>query len=95
MTSEKLAEFRAKGILEHPKFDRLAVIGDKWKEDESNHKKINKFEVFKKIYLLNTDINRSQIAYEIGVSRQTVIKWIKLLNSNEDKSTTKKTRFYN
>ena len=44
MTSEKLAAFRAKGILEHPKFDRLAVIGDKLKEDESNHKKINKFE---------------------------------------------------
>ncbi|MCU0351748.1 MAG: hypothetical protein MUF43_13125 [Flavobacterium sp.] len=44
MTSEKLAEFRAKGMLLDPKFDRLAVIGDKWKEDESNHKKINKFE---------------------------------------------------
>ena len=44
MTSEKLAEFRAKGMLLDPKFDRLAVIGDKRKEDESNHKKINKFE---------------------------------------------------
>ena len=34
MTSEKLAEFRAKGMLEHPKFDRLAVIGDKRKGKE-------------------------------------------------------------
>jgi hypothetical protein len=44
MTSEKLAAFRSKSMLLDPKFDRLAVIGDKWKEDESNHKKINKFE---------------------------------------------------
>ena len=44
MTSEKLAAFRAKGMLLDPKFERLAVIGDKWKEDEGNHKKINKFE---------------------------------------------------
>ena len=44
-------------------------------------KKINKFEVFKKNYSLNPDLNRSLIAYEIGVSRQTVIKWIKLLNN--------------
>ena len=40
MTSEKLAEFRAKGILEHPKFDRLAVIGDKRKENENENDKI-------------------------------------------------------
>jgi hypothetical protein len=44
MTSEKLAWHRENGRLLHPKFDRLAVIGDKWKEDEGNHKKINKFE---------------------------------------------------
>lgn len=34
MTSEKLAEFRAKGMLLEPKFDRLAVIGDRKKEKE-------------------------------------------------------------
>ena len=34
MTSEKLAEFRAKGMLLDPKFDRLAVIGDKRKVKE-------------------------------------------------------------
>ncbi|MCZ8296748.1 MAG: hypothetical protein O9297_05980 [Flavobacterium sp.] len=36
MTSEKLAEFRAKGMLLDPKFDRLAVIGDKRKENEND-----------------------------------------------------------
>ncbi|WP_396193372.1 hypothetical protein [Flavobacterium sp.] len=34
MTSEKLAEFRAKGMLLDPKFDRLAQIGDKRKKEE-------------------------------------------------------------
>ena len=34
MTSEKLAEFRAKGMLLDPKFDRLAKIGDKRKGKE-------------------------------------------------------------
>jgi len=34
MTSEKLAWHRENGRLLHPKFDRLAVIGDKRKEDE-------------------------------------------------------------
>lgn len=36
MTNEKLAAFRAKGMLLHPKFDRLAQIGDKRKEEEDN-----------------------------------------------------------
>ena len=36
MTSEKLAEFRSKGMLLDPKFDRLAVIGDKRKENEND-----------------------------------------------------------
>lgn len=42
MTSEKLAEFRAKGMLLDPKFDRLAQIGDrkKAKEDEKTSKEI-------------------------------------------------------
>ena len=35
MTSEKLAEFRAKGMLLDPKFDRLAKIGDKREEKEN------------------------------------------------------------
>ena len=34
MTSEKLAEFRAKGMLLDPKFDRLAKIGNKRKGKE-------------------------------------------------------------
>jgi hypothetical protein len=34
MTSEKLAAFRAKGMLLDTKFDRLAVIGDKRKKEE-------------------------------------------------------------
>jgi predicted chitinase len=34
MNSEKLASFRAKGMLLDPKFDRLAKIGDKRKEQE-------------------------------------------------------------
>jgi hypothetical protein len=41
MTSEKLAEFRAKGMLLDPKFDRLAQIGDKKKakgEEKKNSK---------------------------------------------------------
>lgn len=42
MTSEKLAEFRAKGMLLDPKFDRLAVIGDKKKEKLFNFDK-NKY----------------------------------------------------
>ncbi len=40
MTSEKLAEFRAKGMLLDPKFDKLLVIGDRQKakeEEENNH----------------------------------------------------------
>ena len=45
MTSEKLAEFRAKGMLLDPKFDRLAVIGDKKKE------KLFNFDKNKKIFL--------------------------------------------
>ena len=40
MTSEKLAEFRAKGMLLDPKFDRLAKIGDKRKEDQEKDKSI-------------------------------------------------------
>ena len=38
MTSEKLAEFRAKGMLLSSKFDRLAIIGDKRKEKENEEK---------------------------------------------------------
>ena len=34
MIGEKLAECRAKGMLLDPKFDGLAVIGDKRKKDE-------------------------------------------------------------
>ena len=38
MTGEKLAEFRAKGMLLDPKFERLAVIGDRQKAKENNNK---------------------------------------------------------
>ncbi len=42
MTSEKLAEFRVKGMLLDPKFDRLAVIGDKLqKKDEDKIKTLS------------------------------------------------------
>jgi hypothetical protein len=46
MTSEKLAAFRAKGMLLDPKFDRLAVIGDKRKKKEEE-KKNNKILITK------------------------------------------------
>ncbi|MCU0350147.1 MAG: hypothetical protein MUF43_04860 [Flavobacterium sp.] len=50
MTSEKLAEFRAKGMLLDPKFDRLAKIGDKRKNKEgsiysSSYNSNNNFEI--------------------------------------------------
>jgi hypothetical protein len=45
MTSEKLAEFRAKGMLLDPKFDRLAVIGDKKKEDEEKLTEMENIEI--------------------------------------------------
>ena len=48
MTSEKLAEFRAKGMLLDPKFDRLAKIGDKRKEVEELKKKKTSIENIKK-----------------------------------------------
>jgi hypothetical protein len=48
MTSEKLAEFRAKGMLLDPKFDRLAKIGDKRKEVEKLKKKKSSIENIKK-----------------------------------------------
>jgi len=40
MTSEKLAEFRAKGVLLDPKFDHLAFIGDKNKKSQEKDKSI-------------------------------------------------------
>jgi predicted chitinase len=45
MTSEKLAEFRDKGMLLDPKFDRLAVIGDKMKEKEGENARITNIQV--------------------------------------------------
>lgn len=54
MTSEKLAEFRAKGMLLDPKFDRLAKIRDKREEKEEkelklfNEIEVEKIEVFGK-----------------------------------------------
>lgn len=52
------------------------------KKDNVNYqlqvgKKVNKFQVFKKLYYIDKDLNRSRIADEIGVTRQTIIKWIK------------------
>jgi predicted chitinase len=44
MTSEKLAEFRAKGMLLPSKFDRLAIIGDKRKVKEEQNQKSNVLE---------------------------------------------------
>jgi hypothetical protein len=40
MTSEKLAAFRAKGMLLDTKFDRLAMIGDKKKAEQEKDKSI-------------------------------------------------------
>ena len=43
MTSEKLASFRAKGMLLHPKFDRLAAIGDRKKLEEEEEKLVIRY----------------------------------------------------
>ncbi len=77
MTSEKLAEFRAKGMLLDPKFDKLLVIGDKRKENESNHKKINKFEN-DFIPIVNIDFSL------IGKKNEYDYKGFIVIDTNED-----------
>ena len=41
------------------------------------YKKEKPFDKFKKLY--NPNINRSKTAYDLGVTRQTIIKWIKII----------------
>lgn len=42
-----------------------------------------KFEQFKKLFLSDTNINRSRIAEEMGVSRKTIQLWIKKIQNIE------------
>jgi hypothetical protein len=44
------------------------------------NKKTSKLDVFKKMYFENKDLNRSWVAEHIGVTRQTIIKWIKQID---------------
>jgi len=76
MTSEKLAEFRAKGMLLDPKFDRLAKIGDKRKGKEElakiektspEAKDLNQIEIGFVKFLLkirNANYYKKKIPYE-------------------------------
>ena len=60
------------------------------KRDDINYqlkigKKVNKFKVFENLYYSDRELNRSKIAEEIGVTRQTIIKWIKTLENKKTK----------
>lgn len=64
MTSEKLAEFRAKGMLLDPKFDRLAVIGDKKKEKEED--KIKSLSI--KFVSCSSDDENFNLTFEVSAT---------------------------
>ena len=64
MTSEKLAEFRAKGMLLDPKFDRLAVIGDKRKENENENDKIKTLSI--KFISCSADDKNYNLTFEVA-----------------------------
>ena len=61
MTSEKLAAFRAKGLLLDPKFDRLAEIGDKKKKGQEKDKSITI-----KFVSCSTDDKNYNLTFEVS-----------------------------
>ena len=72
MTSEQLAWHRENGRLLDPKFDRLAKIGDRKKENEENKKTIDSNNNIKEIKEINDKINREiYLTFDDGLEQGT------------------------
>lgn len=86
MTSEKLAEFRAKGMLLDPKFDRLAKIGDK-REEEEVERKAKKEKINKKAFSPDDKIKREiYLTFDDGLEQGTE-EILELLKEKKVKAT--------
>ena len=83
MTSKKLAEFRAKGMLLDPKFDGLAVIGDKLqKKDDDKLKTLS----IKFISCISDDknYNLSFEVYQSGLKKFDATIYVEEMNATNE-----------